>query len=298
MVARLDVIIRADSALLAYHGRFDGVAADACGKSLLLDVAYGFMEYVDLACLHQPVRYAALQVQGICAVLDGRINICNETAVFLVHLDHGLHGAARGTQIFFNQGQLMTRRYHGVDAGHLRNIQGFEYLGFRIVGFKKIRHIDQVAGVGVPADEVAAENKPADFQVADLAFGQRAFHGFEGPAQPVLRCGAAHAVHSAFNGEERCRRLLRILRQGKRSSQQSRQQCPPFRAGWTGVRFASEPFEKSIVAVRPCSACHSCSFWIYRKRYVPYTAKNIIRIISLRFQRRKSATPLFYSGLV
>ena len=61
-----------------------------------------------------------------------------------------------------------------IDAARLGKFQGLEDLGLGVVGREQLRGVHQVAAVGPAADQVAADEQPAERHVADLAARQAA----------------------------------------------------------------------------------------------------------------------------
>ncbi len=87
--------------------------------------------------------------------------------------DHRLDLAALLLAILLDHAEARRVDLNHRHARSLGQAQGLENLGLRVIRAEEAGDVHQVAAVGPPADEVAAQDQAADLQAANLAAGKR-----------------------------------------------------------------------------------------------------------------------------
>jgi len=170
-VKRLDPEIgfelRVDTAL----NGLQAVRADAARNAGRPHLIQGRRQFLVLSVVDEVVGDAALDIDGVSAVVDGAGDAGGE-AVAEGAVRDPLNPAAALLPVGVDHAVGDGIREDRVDAVLLGDFQGVEDPPIVVVGLDERVDVEQVAAVRPAADQVAAAEKPAHREVLDLAAGK------------------------------------------------------------------------------------------------------------------------------
>jgi hypothetical protein len=147
------------------------VSADAGGHAFFLYVCEGLLHNGYLVAFDTVVAGGTVQVYRFNAAIDNLVDIGSGVCFHGPEVEYNLDFAACVLFVFEDYVRLPFGNQNGVNAVLFCQGQRLEDFLLSIVGLEEFRDVDKVTRMRPAADEVAAEDKPADCEIASFGGG-------------------------------------------------------------------------------------------------------------------------------